>query len=151
MLSWLGGCCCCGIKSILSHLLVVAAYVTFHLYLFGHDVVGDHGVVAGDDGGCHVVYFGADYHCSVDEYEVSFVVVKYLLHSVGSSCMIVVLVQNGQCSWLSCLSIIFRECRLWGAWVLHACYVVDCHLFLGTLGFRSLTWCSLVIWTLAIG
>ena len=48
-------------------------------FLVENNLVGYHEFVAGLAGGCSVAYFGAGCHCSVDDYEVGFVVVKYLL------------------------------------------------------------------------
>ena len=52
-------------------------------FLVECDLVCDHEVVAGVDGGCPVACFGADWHYSVDDYEVDFVVVKSLLLVYG--------------------------------------------------------------------
>ena len=50
-----------------------------HGCLFGSDLVSDDEVVAGVEVDCPIVYFGADCHYSVDDYEVGFVVVTSIL------------------------------------------------------------------------
>ena len=62
----------------MSRSLVVAVHVPVSWCVIGNCLVGNHEVVAGVDGGCPVVYFGAGCHCSIYDYELGFVVVKSL-------------------------------------------------------------------------
>ena len=76
--------------------------------LVGCDLVGIQDFVADVNGIFPVVYFSTYCHCSVEYYEMGFIVVKFLLWSVGSSCVIVVFVQNVKCSWFACISSVVR-------------------------------------------
>ena len=58
---------------------MVAFYNRVRRCLVECDLVGDKDIVAVVAGGFPVVYFGADYRCSIDDYEVGFVVVKSFL------------------------------------------------------------------------
>ena len=100
--------CCGGRKYILTRLIAVEVRFLVRHFLVRCDLVGDHEIVSGVDGGCHVVYFGSGFHCSAGDYEVGFVVVKFLLQIVRSCCIILVLFHNGKWSWLLCISAIVR-------------------------------------------
>ena len=78
MVSGLGGHCRGGSKSIISRSLVVVALIPVHRYLVRCDLVSDDEVVSSVEGSFNVVYFGADCHCSIDDFKVGFVFVKSL-------------------------------------------------------------------------
>ena len=78
----------------------MAVHFPIRHFLVEHDLIGDYEIVSSLDGSFPVFYFGTSYYCSFDGYELGFVVVKSLLQSDGISRIIVVLVHNGQWSWL---------------------------------------------------